>query len=208
MVAHAALVVVALLAVTGGVGAAVATGAVHINTANTFDLGTLSAGQSGSANITSTVSLNSSGYYHFEMEKEDHIGNTFSTFNVSITSNGTTYYMNGGEGNDSGMYLTSGYHSFRISLTYVVSSHISQANASSVPFLFIHPSDRNGDSNSTGAQDSSFVIHASDSNTNVSSGQGKNALAYISFKTVGAQNSEGESEGSSGTDNAVMIRPL
>lgn len=208
MVAHAALVVVALLAVTGGVGAAVATGVVHINTANTFDLGTLTAGQSGSANITSTVSLNSSGYFHFEMEKEDHIGNTFTTFNVSLTSNGTTYNLNSGEGNDSGIYLSSGFHSFRITLDYVVSSHVSQSNVSKAPFIFIHHAGLSGENNSTGAQDSTFVIHSADSNSSSSANSSKSAIAFISFKTNGVSNSESEGEGSSGTDSAILMRPL
>lgn len=211
MVAHAALAVVAALVITGSAGAAVATGIIHTGGADTFDLGTLSPGQSGNVTISTSVDLNSSGLYHLSMEKEDHIGNTFSMFALSVAVNGTTYNLSNGEQDNSGMNLSAGNYTFDITLHYAVRNNVISSNESNVPFLFLHKSDNFGDANhdgqfnGTGVNDSAVVIHSSDSNMSQQNAHANHALAYITFNVNGNVGQQGDDN--SGTDN-VFIREL
>ncbi len=208
MVAHAALAVIAALVITGGAGAAaVANGMLHTGGVDTFNLGTLNAGDAGNVTISSSVDLNSSGVYHFNMEREDHIGNTFSTFSVSVAVNGTTYNLSNGEGNDSGVNLSAGNHTFTISLHYVVRNHVISNNETNVPFLFLHKSDGFGDNNQTNelndteVNDSAVVVHSADSNMSHENGPMKFALAYITFSVNGNVGQQGENH--NGTDDQI-----
>ncbi len=208
MVAHAALAVIAALVITGGAGAAaVANGMLHTGGVGTFNLGTLNAGETGNVTVTTSIDLNSSGVYHFNMEKEDHIGNTFSTFSVSVAVNGTTYNLSNGEGNDSGVNLTAGNHTFTIALHYVVRNHVVSSNETNVPFLFLHKSDGFGDHNQTSElneteiNDSAVIVHSADSNITHENGPMKFALAYITFNVNGTVGQQGEDH--SGSDNML-----
>lgn len=207
MVAHAALAVIAALVITGSAGAAVATGIIHTGGGDTFNLGTINPGNSGNVTISTSLNVNSSGYYHFQMEKEDHVGNTFSTFNISVAVNGTTYNLNNGELDNSGVNLSAGNHTFKISLHYVVRSNVISSNVTNVPFLYLHRSDDFADlnqssfQNETGVNDSSVVIHTSDSNLSQQEGPHNVALAYITFNVNGNAGNNGEDH--NGTDNVL-----
>lgn len=202
MVAHAAIAVLAALVITGSVGAAaMATGMLHTGGVDTFNLGTLSAGSSGNVTISSSVDLNSSGVYHLQMEKEDHIGNTFSNFSLSVSVNGTTYNLNNGEGNDSGIMLSAGNHTFHITLHYTVRNNVVSSNETGVPFLYLHPSDDRGnlsDQNESHINDSAGVIQPADSNLSQTDNGNHFVLAYITFNVQGTQASHGDD---SGTDS-------
>lgn len=211
MVAHAALAVIAALVITGSAGAAVATGIIHTGGVGTFNLGTINPGNSGNATISTSVDLNSSGYYHFQMEKEGHVGNTFSTFAVSVAVNGTTYNLGNGEHDNSGVNLSAGNHTFKVSLHYVVRNNVISSNVTNVPFLFLHKSYEFADANQsnfqneTGINDSSVVIHQADSNSSQQEGHHNSALAYITFNVNG--NVGNQSEDHNGTDN-VFVRAV
>ena len=209
MVAHSALAVIAALVITGSAGAAVATGIIHTGGVDTFNLGTINPGSSGNVTISTSVNVNSSGYYHFQMEKEDHVGNTFSTFAVSVLVNGTTYNLSNGEQENSGVNLSAGNHTFKISLHYVVRNNVISSNETNVPFLYLHKSDDLSDANQsniqneTGINDSAVVVHSADSNLTQQEGPHNVALAYITFNVNGNVGNQGEDH--SGTDN-VFIR--
>lgn len=196
MVAHAALAVLAAFVIVGSAGAAaVATGAIHIGGRDTFSLGALKAGESGNVSITSSVTLNNTAYYHLEMEKEDHIGNTFSAFTVSVAVNGTTYNLGNGQENNSGFMLSSGTHTFRINLNYTVGNNVVSTNQTDIAFLFLHPSNDLGNQNESLIHDASSFIPVAGSNSSQSENGGQFTLAYISFSVSGVSASSGEDGG-------------
>lgn len=204
MVAHAVLAVIAALVITGGAGAAaVGTGLVHLGNTNTFDLGTLSAGQSGNATLTSSIYSNTSSHFVFELEKEDQINSAFSSFLVYLTVNGTTYNLSAGIQNDAGIAIPAGSNSVQLSLIYTVTSTPVSVNATAVPFLFAHATGNENSQNGQQVKDSSGQALPSESSQD--SGN-SSAFAYISFVLNGGQSSHGEDQG---TDNSVMAsRPI
>lgn len=197
MVAQAALAVLAALTVIGGAGAAaVATGVISLDNGNTINLGALTPGMSGNATIKSVLNLNTTSQYKFEMEKEDQIGSAFSSFQVYVTLNGTTYNLSSGNPHDYFINMSAGSHTFTVKLIYVVGQAQDSINASKVPFLFLHASGNDG--NSKGIKDSASVEGSSE---NSSGNSGTYTVATLSFTMAGNSTSHGED---SGSDNAVV----
>lgn len=197
MAIQAALAVLAALTVIGGAGAAaVATGVVNLNGNGTMNLGALSSGMNGTATVKSTVYLNNTANYKFEMEKEDQTGSAFSTFLVYVTVNGTTYNLSNGNPHDYKLKLTAGSHTFTVKLEYAVKNVGDSINATKVPFLFLHETGSN--SGSGNAQDNFNVVN---DKANADSYNGTYVIAYLSFTFNNNKQSQGED---SGTDNTAQ----
>lgn len=203
MVAHAALAVLAALAIVSGAGAAAAvgTGMIHLGNNGTFNLGTLIQGQNGTETINSKLYLNNTSHYNFELEKEDQIGSAFSTFHVYVTVNGTTYNLSSGNQNDTNILLTAGSHTFSIRLEYSVRSSADSINATQVPFLFLHATGNEQDLNESQSHNITSDIPAAGGNTDHQNSGGRYTLAYLTFLVNGKTSGQGEDNGS---DNAIM----
>ena len=166
MVAHAALVALALVAIVGGgLGAAAMTGAFNTSSAANLNLGTLSPGENGSATATTTVHVSNGTTYKFQLEKEDRIGSTFSNFAVSVAVNGNTYNLTC-ERNDSHVNLSAGTYTFTVHLNYTVRSEVQSLNKTGVAFLFLHPAEQENETgdNETHNGTSDSVVYASSMN--------------------------------------------
>lgn len=201
MAIQAALAVLAALTIIGGAGAAaVATGAISLDSGGTINLGALSPGMNGTVTVKSTVNLNSTTHYKFEMEKEDQIGSAFSTFQVYVTVNGTTYNLSDGNSHNYNLTLSAGSHTFTIIVKYTVRNVEDSINATKVPFLFLHAA---GFDNST--NDVRDNLYVANDNINSNSNSGTYALAYLSFTYAGNKPSHSED---SGTDNALSRAAL
>lgn len=187
MAAHAILAIISALAVVGGAGAAaVGTGMFHSGGTSNLNLGTLNPGQNGNVTITNTVYLNNSSSYSIHMDKQDSIGNVFSTFRVYASVNGTMYNLSTGEGNGMNIPLNAGNHTFVITLVYGVRDNVTSVNGTAVPFLYLHAMDGQGQSNNS-VRD--YIrggnITAPGDNGNNDLHGGQLTLAYLTFKTSG-----------------------
>lgn len=193
MVAHAALAIIAVLALAGGVSVAAATGAFNSASAGNIDLGTLVPGQSGNVTATTTLHVTNTTTYKFQLEKEDRIGSTFSTFSLSVSVNGQTYNLTSDHSN-SHLNLSSGSYRFILHLSYAVRDHSPSVNQSNVAFLFLHPIEN--DSNDLETQDHSnqgngttdgslHFVAAGDSGQSQQNNSARLTLFTLSFKVNG-----------------------
>ncbi len=196
MVAHAALAILAIIAVAG-MGTAAATGAFSTASSGNFDLGTLVPNQAGNATATTTVHVTNTTYYKFEMEKEDRIGSAFSVFSVSVTVNGHTYNLTG-DHNDSRILLNAGTYTFTVHLEYKVRGMVHSANESNVAFLYLHPTGND-------TQDGSAGYVAADSTDSGShNGSSRIVLASLTFQVQGNAGNPNDN-GSSDSNNKDSI---
>lgn len=210
MVAHAALAIVAVLALTGGLSAAAATGAFMTSSGN-INLGTLVPGQAGNVTATASLHVTNASAYNFQLEKEDRIGGSFSTFAVSVSVNGHTYNLSS-EHNDSHLNLSSGTYSFTLHLSYVVKDHAASANVSKAAFLFLHPIGNDSvDHEVQGTSTDSSVHYASASDTGQSHQNNSTRLTLftVTFKVSGVNQSshEDQSQGVSNKDSIMVSLP-
>ncbi len=189
MVAHIALVVVAIVAMVTG-GAVAAAGMFNTSSAGNLNLGTLTPGQTGNATATTTVHVSNTTRYIFQLEKEDRIGSTFSYFAVHVSVNGQTLNLTG-ERNDSQINLSSGTYTFTLQLSYAVRDLVQNVSESNVAFLFLHPvtnemNENDTDSSHNGTTDGSIqVVSADNSGTNNQSNANRLALFTLTFLVHG-----------------------
>lgn len=184
MVAHTALAILAVVAMLG-TGGAYAAGAFNMSSGSNLDLGTLTAGQTGTASSTTSIHVANATTYKFEMEMEDRIGSTFSHFGVTVSVNGNTYNLSG-ERNDSLINLSAGTSTFTIHLSYTVRDHVSSVNKTDIAFLYLHPIEKDLNQNNSGDHN-----QTGDLNTGNTGVQGAGSLL-----ADGSSHSNGESNSS------------
>lgn len=211
MVAHAALVIVAVLALSGGLTAAAATGALTTSSGN-INLGTLVPGQAGNVTATSTLHVTNSTAYKLQMEMEDNIGGSFSTFAVSVSVNGSSYNITS-EHSDTHLNLSAGTYTFTLHLSYQVRDHAPSTNVSKAAFLYLHPiesetGDHSSQDNST--TDSSVHYVAFDgSNQTQQNNSNRLTLFTLTFQVNGTTASQHEDQnlGTTNKDSVSLLVP-
>ncbi len=216
MVAHAALAIIAVLALAGGVSAAAATGVLGTSSGN-IALGTLVPGQAGNVTATTTLHVTNTTSYKFQLEKEDRIGGTFSTFAVSVSVNGQTYNLTS-DHSESHFNLTSGSYTFTLHLSYKVRDQAHSVNQSKVAFLFLHPvendsqdletQDHANSGNSTSDSSVHFVA-AGDSGQSQHDNSSRITLFTLSFKVNAANGvSTDQNQGTDQNNNKDSLQVL
>lgn len=214
MVAHAALAIFAVLALAGGVSVAAATGAFGSASNGNIDLGTLVPGQSGNVTASTTLHVTNSTTYKFQLEKEDRIGGTFSTFAASVSVNGHTYNLTSNE-SDSHLNLSTGSYKFTLHLSYTVRDHAPSVNQSKVAFLFLHPIENDSqdletqDHNKQGNTTTDGSLHfgaAGDSGQAQQNNSTRLTLFTLSFTVNGASGISHEDQNQSTNSNKDSIQ--
>jgi len=112
-----------------------------------FNLGNITAGQSGSLNGSTTVYIPSNGTYDLEL-KEDVLDNVFSQFIATITIGNHTITLQLHENNDYKIYLTAGKYTVTVKITYTVSQNPEAKSVSNAPLLVLKYEEENSEGNS------------------------------------------------------------
>ena len=106
------------------------------------DLGTITAGSSGSFTAEATLEVPSSGYYEFELESESHLEKAFSYFVVTVDVGGVDTVVLSLYGEDSiKVYLDPGTYDVSISVDYTVKDNPEVTSAQELLFLKVKAED-------------------------------------------------------------------
>lgn len=149
MGAHAALAVVAVIALLGSAVAAGEVGVFKAPNGGNVNLGTLTPGQNGTVKASAIVSISNSTEYKIQKTSEDRIGSVFSTLQMTVSINGITFNMTH-EQENAKIFLKNGSYRVTMSLTYKVKQIVSSVNGSNVPFVFLQPVSNETEDNATG----------------------------------------------------------
>jgi len=158
---------------------------VILNTAN-LNLGNLTPGQLGTASANTTMTVNTSGNYTFELN-ENPIKSVFSSFNVTIIVGNKILYLTEGQ-NDVHTYLSNGTYQVQIKVSYQVSQNPEGNGVQDKPLIIVKPyqGDNSPDMNSnTSSGGTSASDNSPDHSTNSSQGD----------------NNSGSSDSGYGSDN-------
>ena len=200
MVAHSILAIVAVIAAVG-LGATAATGILTPSTGGVMNLGNLAPGQAGNATATVTVHVTNSTVYKIGLEKRDSIGSVFSKFAVTVSVNGQLYNVTG-EPENTHIKLSNGTYSINVKLSYEVRNMVHTANATNVPFLFLHPSEME---NQSGEHE--FENETGDNNTKDSG----SSITVFAMENESGNNSQGQNnnnQGDNATSNSIVLASL
>lgn len=200
MVAHSILAIVAVIAAVG-LGATAATGILTPSAGVVMNLGNLAPGQTGNATATVTVHVTNSTVYKIGLEKRDQIGSVFSHFAVSVSVNGQLYNVTG-EPENTHIKLNDGVYSISVKLSYEVRNMVHTANATNVPFLFLHPSEME---NQSGAHE--FENETGDNNTK-DSGSSITVFAMENESGNSSKVQDYNNQGENATSNSIVLASL
>ncbi len=143
---------------------------VILNTAN-LNLGNLTPGQLGTASANTTMTVNTSGNYTFELN-ENPIESVFSSFNVTIIVGNKILYLTEGQ-NDVHTYLSNGTYQVHIKVSYQVSQNPEGNGVQDKPLIIVklYQGDNSPDMNSnTSSGGTSASDNSPDHSTNSSQG--------------------------------------
>lgn len=117
-----------------------------------FNLGNLTAGQSGSVSGNANVSVSNSGYYTIEL-KDNGLDDVFAQFNVTINVGNQTVTLgiNNNLTDHATVYLAKGTNILTIKVSYLVSQSPNSKSVSNQPFLVL----KYGHDNSTDTETTS-----------------------------------------------------
>ncbi|WP_369611149.1 hypothetical protein [Sulfurisphaera javensis] len=101
-----------------------------------FNLGNLTAGQSGSLVGKTNVTVLTSGTYELEL-KEDALGDVFSQFTVTISIANYTVTLQLHENNDYKLYLPAGTYTVDVKINYTVSQNPEGKSVINAPLLLL-----------------------------------------------------------------------
>jgi len=170
---------------------------VILNTAN-LNLGNLAPGQLGTASANTTMTVNTSGNYTFELN-ENPIESVFSSFNVTIIVGNKILYLTEGQ-NDVHTYLSNGTYQVQIKVSYQVSQNPEGNGVQDKPLIIVKPyqGDNSPDMNSnTSSGGTSASDNSPDHSTNSSQGDNNSGSSDSGY----GDNNSGSSDSGYGSDN-------
>jgi hypothetical protein len=170
---------------------------VILNTAN-LNLGNLTPGQLGTASANTTMTVNTSGNYTFELN-ENPIESVFSSFNVTIIVGNKILYLTEGQ-NDVHTYLSNGTYQVQIKVSYQVSQNPEGNGVQDKPLIIVKPyqGDNSPDMNSnTSSGGTSASDNSPDHSTNSSQGDNNSGSSDSGY----GDNNSGSSDSGYGSDN-------
>ena len=170
---------------------------VILNTAN-LNLGNLAPGQLGTASANTTMTVNTSGNYTFELN-ENPIKSVFSSFNVTIIVGNKILYLTEGQ-NDVHTYLSNGTYQVQIKVSYQVSQNPEGNGVQDKPLIIVKPyqGDNSPDMNSnTSSGGTSASDNSPDHSTNSSQGDNNSGSSDSGY----GDNNSGSSDSGYGSDN-------